>query len=271
VDKLKKLKGLLKDMGSAVVAYSGGVDSTFLLKVAGVVLGKKVLAVTAVSESFTSPELKLAKTLAKEMGVKHRLIRTAELADPRYRSNPPDRCYHCKKTLFRRLNQIAQAGGYRHVLEASNADDLKDFRPGRRAVEEAGAKTPLVEAGLTKREIRALSKRLHLRTWDLPSQACLASRIPYNTPITAARLRRIAAAEAVLHAAGFKQCRVRDHGDIARIEVEASALKKLIRPRTALLISEKFKKLSYKYVALDLQGYRLGSLNEALPGRAASV
>lgn len=265
VEKYEKLRDILKSMESALVAYSGGVDSTFLLKVAKDVLGQNVLAVTAVSDSITTEEVSLAKSQARKIRVRHRLIRSHELSNPEYRSNPPDRCYHCKKELYSRLFKMATAKGFRHVLDASNVDDLKDYRPGRKAVEEAGARSPLVEAGLTKQEIRELSKNMKLATWNIPSAACLASRVPYHSPITAEKLRRIAAAERVLRGAGLPQCRVRDHGDVARIEVPVEDLKKLCEPDLAKMIAGKFKFLSYAYVALDLGGYRMGSMNEVIP------
>jgi pyridinium-3,5-biscarboxylic acid mononucleotide sulfurtransferase len=267
VSKLEKLKEILRGMESALVAYSGGVDSTFLLKIVKEVLGTRVLAVTAVSESYTAGELKLARSMARKMKVRHELMRAHELSNPDFASNPPDRCYHCKKELFSRLAKMAASKGLSQVLDASNADDLKDYRPGRKAVEESGARSPLVEAGLTKNEIRRLSRNLGLPTWNMPSMACLASRIPYHSPITPEKLRRIAAAEKVLRGAGLKSCRVRDHGDIARIEVPLKDMTKACQPATARKITVRLKKLSYSYVALDLQGYRMGSLNEEI-GRA---
>ncbi len=251
-------------MRSVLVAFSGGVDSAFLLKVAADSLGRNVLAVTAVSPTYPQEEHDRACALARALGVRHISIFTDELADPTFASNPPNRCYHCKKALFGKLREIAARENLRVIVDASNADDLSDYRPGRKAAEEAGIRSPLVEAGLVKAEIRLLSKEMGLETWDKPSAACLASRLPYGERITPEKLRRIDAAEKILRELGFKQVRVRSHGDLARIEVESEALPKLASPGTRDHVAAELKKLGFTYVTLDLLGYRTGSLNEAL-------
>ncbi len=257
--KFRKLEARLKSLGSALVAFSGGVDSTLLLKVATGVLGEKVLAVTASSATLPPEELKQARRIARLIGARHRVIRTRELSDPFFRRNPADRCYYCKGELFRRLKSLAAAQGLQGVVDGSNADDLSDYRPGSRAKKEAGVVSPLQEAGLTKKEIRAISREMGLPTWDKPALACLASRVPYGSPITDKRLRRIAAAERLVRERfGIKgNLRVRDLGDEARIEVD----KKEIRLISA---SAGLKKLGYKRVTVDRRGYRTGSLNEKI-------
>jgi pyridinium-3,5-biscarboxylic acid mononucleotide sulfurtransferase len=263
MNKLEKLKGILGKMEKALLAYSGGTDSAFLLKVAQEVLGPGLLAVTAVSESFPAEDLGPARGLARKNKVRHLVLRTNEISIPAYRGNAPDRCYHCKKAIFSRFRGLAKSRGITYLIDASNTDDLRDYRPGRRALEEAGVRSPLIEAGFSKKEIRRWSRRLGLSTWDKPAMACLASRIPYHSPITPEKLRRVAGAERVLKNAGLRQYRVRDHGEIARIEVGPKDAA-LLRGRLAQKIVKALKKLSYTYVALDLEGYRMGSLNEAL-------
>ena len=262
IDKLKKLNSILKDLKSVVIAYSGGLDSTFLLKTALDALGKKnVLAVTARSETYPASEYREAVNIAKSIGAKQLTIDTEELKIKNFRSNPVNRCYYCKKELFEKLDDIKNKNKMAHVLDGTNYDDLKDVRYGRKAAAELDVKSPLLEAKLTKADIRKFSKRLKLPTWDKPAFACLASRIPFNSVITGTDLKRIDKAETYLRQLGFKQFRVRAHESIARIEVLVSELTKAIKLRDS--ITAKLKQLGFTYVTLDLRGYRTGSMHEA--------
>ncbi|MBI2626137.1 MAG: ATP-dependent sacrificial sulfur transferase LarE [Candidatus Nealsonbacteria bacterium] len=260
--KLENLKNNLKAMGSAAIAFSGGVDSAFLVKVAHDALGNKVLAVTATSETYPESELKDAKDLAKIIGVKHKVIKTQELKKKNFSQNSPLRCYFCKGELFSELQKIAKAKRIKYVLDASNLDDLSDYRPGRKAAKELGVRSPLAEAGLTKKEIRVFSKKMGLPTWSKPSQACLASRIPYGTKITEKELAKVDNAENFLRQLGLRELRVRNHGQIARIEVPPKDLPLVFKNNQTIV--QKFKEIGFIYVTLDLQGYRTGSLNEVL-------
>jgi len=266
--RLERLRAILKPMERVLVAFSGGVDSTFLLKVAADTLGDGVLAVTARSATYPDEEYARACELARSLGVEHRTITTDELADERFCANPPDRCYHCKRELFGRLRRIAEAEGIAVVADAANLDDCADYRPGRRAGEELGVRSPLIEAGLTKDAVRALSREMGLPTWDQPAMACLASRFPYGERITEEKLRRVGEAERFLRGCGFRQVRVRCHGDLARIEVAPERVADLAADPLRGEVVSKLKALGFLYVALDLQGYRSGSLNEALPDDA---
>ncbi len=263
-DKYRRLLESLRALDGAVVAYSGGVDSTLLLFAAHEALGARALAVTARSPTYTPDEEDCARRIAEGLGVRHRVIDTAELDDPEFRSNPPSRCFACKRELFARLSAIAEEERPARVLDGANADDERDYRPGRRAALEAGVSSPLLEAGLTKAEIRELAHARGLPNWDQPAQACLASRLPYGEEITRERLARIAKAEAALRARGFSTLRVRDHGSVARIEIDASDVARLLEPGLRAVVVRDVKDAGFTYVALDLEGYRTGAMNETL-------
>ena len=260
--KLKKLETILKNLQSVVIAYSGGLDSTFLLKFAVDTLGKdNVIAVTARSETYPASEYKEAGLLAGRIGARLITIRTDELKDKRFNSNPVNRCYYCKSELFRKLSLIAKLHKKQAVLDGTNRDDLKDIRYGRRAAAEHGVKSPLLEAGFTKKDIRGCSKRLGLSTFDKPAFACLASRIPFGIRISAGDLVRIDKAEGFLKKLGFKQVRVRMHGDIARIEVNKKDFARALR--LCDKINARLRRLGFVYSTMDLEGYRTGSMHEA--------
>jgi len=261
---LNKLKEILKGCGSAVVAFSGGLDSTFLASVAQEVLGNKALAVTSLSPSLPSRDRRDAEEAVKAFGLKHRFIETHEMEDERYAANPENRCFYCKNELFRQLSSLAKSEGYAVVLDGSNADDTRDFRPGRKAGEEWNVRSPLLEAGLTKAEIRELARKRKLVVWDKPPSACLSSRIPYGASITPQALKQIDAAETVLRELGFRQVRVRHHDRLARIEVERSEIPRLVSDGVKEQVSKALKAAGYLFVTVDLEGYRTGSLNEAI-------
>lgn len=264
--KKEKLEQILKDLGSALVAFSGGVDSTFLLKMALDVLGReKVLAVTATSLTYPASELEEACRIVDQLDVIHVTIESEETDIPEFVSNPPNRCYYCKRELFGKLGQIAKERGLAAVLDGSNLDDRSDYRPGRRAAQELNVRSPLVEAGLTKAEIRELSRALNLPTWDKPSLACLSSRFPYGTEISQDKLKQVGAAEQFMRSKGFRQIRVRHHDHTARIEVGQAEIKRFFDEKLIAEVVAELKRIGYKYVTLDLEGYRTGSMNETLP------
>jgi uncharacterized protein len=262
--KKQNLIRYLKGLDSLLVAFSGGVDSTFLLAIAHEILGDKVLAVTESSSTYPSSERKEAIQFAGERGIKHVVFRSDETSIPEFVSNAPDRCYHCKKALSQELVRIAEERAIEHVAYATNVDDLGDYRPGLKAADEMGIMAPLVEAELNKEEIRFLSKEMGLPTWDKPAMACLASRIPYGDAITNKKLKMIEAAEVYLAESGFKQYRVRHHGSVARIEVESAEIEKINEPNLRKNIVEKFKEIGFLHIAVDLEGYTTGSMNRVL-------
>lgn len=262
--KLEDLKEYLKTLGSVAVAYSSGVDSTFLLKVAREVLGDQVIALTASSASFPKRELEEAVAFCEREGIAHHVFNVEQAQLEAFRDNPPDRCYHCKKVLFTQFKMKTEELGYLHLIEGSNVDDLGDYRPGMRAIQELAIKSPLKECGLTKAEIRSLSQLYSLTTWDKPSFACLASRFVYGESITKEKLHMVEQAEELILSLGFHQFRVRIHGTLARIEVEQEAFEQMMRPDIRELLMKELKSYGFSYVTLDLQGYRMGSMNESL-------
>jgi uncharacterized protein len=247
-------------MESAVIAYSGGVDSTFLLK-AAVLSGIETIAITAVSPAMPGQDLRDAKDIALTLGVRHIVIETGELELAEFARNPVDRCFYCKDHLFGRLKEIAQSVGCRFVLDGSNLDDLDDWRPGRKAALKHGIRSPLIEAGLRKQDVRRLSRKLSLPTWDKPSSPCLSSRFPYGETITREALRQVEAAETFLRSLGFHDLRVRHHRDIARIELKEQDIPKMLSPEIRTAVREKLFSLGYKFVSLDLEEFRSGRLN----------
>lgn len=260
--KLTKLRKILGELKSVVIAYSGGVDSTFLLKVAIDALGvENVLAVTASSETYPVREFKEAKALARQIGARHKIINTSELAIKGFKNNPINRCYYCKKELFLKLKKIARQEGLNYCIDGTNYDDLKDVRYGRFAAKELDIRSPLLEAKIAKDDIRRFSKAMGIRTWDKPSFACLASRFSYKSRITKEKLSTVDKAEEFLRRFGVRQVRVRHYGKIARIEVYPEDIKILIEPKNAKKISNRFRQLGFKYTTVDLEGYRTGSMN----------
>jgi uncharacterized protein len=260
---VERLLTLLRDLPGAIVAYSGGADSAFLADVAHEVLGDRMLAVTAVSESLAPDERARAAVLASARGWRHEEIATREIERAAYRANNPDRCYHCKDTLFEALDGLAHARAAT-VLVGTNADDTGDFRPGQRAAREHGVRAPLLEAAMTKGQIRELSRARGLPTWDKPASACLASRIAYGVEVTPERLSRVGQAEAFLGDLGLRELRVRDHGDLARIEVPPDQVERMADTLVRDRVVARFKELGFVYVTLDLEGFRSGSMNLTL-------
>jgi len=262
LNKFLKLKDILRDMGSVIIAYSGGVDSTFLVKVAKDTLGEKAMAVIGTSPTYPQKEFKEAKDYAEEIGIRYIVIETDEISDPSFSSNTRERCYYCKKKLFTKIKEIAKKQGIDFILDGTNKDDQKDFRPGRKACQELDVRSPLFEAGLSKGEIRKLSRRLKLPTWDKPPQACLSSRFPYGEEITEEKLKRVEEGEMFIKSLGFRQVRLRHYGKLARIEVDKEDIQRFFKNGVREKIVDKLLNLGYTYVTLDLEGYCTGSLNK---------
>lgn len=270
IDKAHRLHDILSGYHSVLVAFSGGVDSAYLALAAQRALGARALAVTADSPSYPDTHRQLALSIAREFGFAHEMIRTAELERPEYRANPANRCYYCKDELYTHLDAIAKARGFAVVVDGNNADDRGDYRPGRQAAREHGVRSPLDEADLTKDEIRQLAREAGLASWNEPASACLSSRIPYGHEVSDEVLRQIERAEEVLRDLGFRIFRVRHHDAVARLEIARSEMPRALDPDVNARIVTELKALGYQYVSLDLQGYRLGSLNEALRLRPVS-
>lgn len=267
-DKEARLTDLLDEMGSVLVSFSGGVDSSYLLKIAHRTLGSRAVAATGLSQTYAPEEMDDARIVAGEIGAELVIVDTAELTDPRYADNTHQRCYFCKTELYSRLIEVAGSRGLRYVVDGSNTDDLDDFRPGLRAAREFGVRSPLQEVGLTKVEIRSLSERLGLRTWDKPAVACLSSRFAYGDPITVEKLRQVAAAESAVRHLGFRGFRIRHHDDIARLEVPRDQFARAVEHADELV--DALRGAGYRHAVLDLAGYRTGSTNEVLNARLKS-
>jgi uncharacterized protein len=262
--KEQHLRDLIAGLDSCIVAFSGGVDSSYLAVVAHRVLGEKALSVTAESPSYPTFQRNIALNIVRRFGLRHEIIASNEMNDANYVANPTNRCYFCKHELYTRLQTMAESRGYRYVLDGNNLDDTGDYRPGRQAGRELEVRSPLIEAGLRKDEIRELSRRLDIPTWDQPSSACLSSRIPYGSEVTVEKLRMIDRGEEALRAMGFAQCRVRHHGDVARIEIAREELSSALSLDVFDRLSREFKKIGFKFVTIDVDGYRTGALNEVL-------
>jgi len=271
-EKERKLLEILASMESAIVAFSGGVDSAYLAVVAQQALGERSLAVTGESPSYPDHQRRMALEVVEQFRLAHRFVRTEEIENPEYLKNHPDRCFHCKSELYTRLKAVSADGGFRVILDGANADDRMDFRPGRRAAKLMGVRSPLEEAELTKAEIRLLSEKRKLPTASEPASACLASRVPYESPITIQKLDQVEKGEEALRRLGFRHMRVRHHDSLARLEFAPDELARALAPEVRAILVAEIKKLGYRFVTIDLEGYRTGSLNEVLewPSRSGS-
>jgi uncharacterized protein len=264
-EKLEQLQALFREIDQALIAYSGGVDSTLVAKIAYDVLGDRALAVTAVSASLLPEELEDAKIQAATIGIAHKIVQTQEMDNPNYTSNPVNRCYFCKSELHDTLKPLALELGYPYVLDGVNADDLHDYRPGIQAAKERGARSPLAEIGVTKAEVRQISQKLGLPWWDKPAQPCLSSRFPYGEEITIAKLQRVGRAEIYLRTLGWQNLRVRSEGDTAKIELSPDKIKDFVTMTDLPSLVSVFQNWGFIYITLDLEGYRSGKLNQVLP------
>jgi uncharacterized protein len=269
--KLERLAATVRGLGSALVCYSGGVDSAFVLAIATRALGERAIGMTAVSPSLPPGELDEAVKLARDMGATHRVVTSNEMADPRYVANGPDRCFYCKSELYVIAEAKRAEWGLAAVLNGTNCDDLGDHRPGLEAAKKAGVRSPLVDCGFTKADVRAGSQAIGLRAWDKPALACLSSRIPYGTSVTTERLAQIGGFESELHRLGFRQVRVRYHDKLARVELDPTELARAVDPEVRAEIVAAGKRSGFQYVTLDLAGYRMGSHNEVLAGKSLRV
>lgn len=263
-EKEQRLRALLGSYGSVMIAFSGGVDSAYLAYVAHSEMGERALAVTGDSASYPTFQRALADQLTTLFGIRHELILTEEFEDQNYTDNPPNRCYYCKTELYTKLSELARGRGFEVIVDGTNADDVGDYRPGRQAARERGVRSPLLECDMTKADIRELSRRAGLPTWNEPASACLSSRVPYGQVVTIEKLSMVDKAEIALKQLGFRQVRVRHHGDVARIEVADEEMSRALDREMAQRMSDALRAIGFKYVTLDLQGYRTGSLNEAL-------